>query len=205
VTDVLYATVTTFMAADGATVVQVDTLPDAGRIRVNLNDASIWDGDPERDAPPGAHLARKGPGMTGIYTRIKALPERARRRLAADYAEHVLGIWETAHPEDARPRAAIKAARAYDQGEATREELNAARRAAHAATTEATEAAEAAATAAAYAAEAVATAATTTAAAEAVATAAAFAAADAATYDAERAWQLARLAEYEGKTDGTHG
>lgn len=32
---------------DGALVVDVDTVPDTGRVRVNLNDGTIWTGDPE--------------------------------------------------------------------------------------------------------------------------------------------------------------
>lgn len=40
---------------DGTTVLQVDT-SDGGRIRINLNDAPIWDGDPNTDERPGAHF-----------------------------------------------------------------------------------------------------------------------------------------------------
>jgi hypothetical protein len=32
---------------DGALVVQIDTSANAGRVRVNINDGAIWDGDPE--------------------------------------------------------------------------------------------------------------------------------------------------------------
>lgn len=32
---------------DGALVVQIDTEQDTGRVRVDLNDSAIWDGDPE--------------------------------------------------------------------------------------------------------------------------------------------------------------
>lgn len=34
---------------DGKLVVQIDSGPDAGAIRVSLNDGPIWDGDPEDD------------------------------------------------------------------------------------------------------------------------------------------------------------
>lgn len=38
---------------DDATVVQVDTTADAGRVRININDGPVYDGHPEEDAPPG--------------------------------------------------------------------------------------------------------------------------------------------------------
>ena len=38
---------------DGATVIELDSPPDAGRVRINLNDAPVYDDDPERpDALP---------------------------------------------------------------------------------------------------------------------------------------------------------
>lgn len=37
-----------------AIVVQIDTGAATGRIRVNLNDAPIWDGNPDTDSVPGA-------------------------------------------------------------------------------------------------------------------------------------------------------
>lgn len=43
---------------DGVTVVQIDTeVP--GRVRINLNDADVWDGDPERDEQPGNYHSSK--------------------------------------------------------------------------------------------------------------------------------------------------
>lgn len=43
---------------DGVNVVQIDT--SAGdppnRIRINLNEAPVWDGDPDADEHPGAHF-----------------------------------------------------------------------------------------------------------------------------------------------------
>lgn len=41
---------------DGVHVVQIDTPQHSGRIRVNLNDAPIWDGDPSTDERPGANF-----------------------------------------------------------------------------------------------------------------------------------------------------
>lgn len=53
-------TVNFFIGEDGIPVVQIDTEgmnPRHGqdRIRVNLNDAPIWDGNPETDSVPGAY------------------------------------------------------------------------------------------------------------------------------------------------------
>lgn len=45
------------MATDGgpdAIVVQIDTGENTGRLRVNINDAGVWDGDPQTDHRPGA-------------------------------------------------------------------------------------------------------------------------------------------------------
>ena len=59
--------------------------------------------------------------------------DRYARLLAASIAEAVLPIWERDYPGDERPRQAINAARRYADGEATDEELAAARAAAAAA------------------------------------------------------------------------
>lgn len=40
-----------FIGTDGALVVQVDTGADTGRVRVNVNDAPVWDADPETGLP----------------------------------------------------------------------------------------------------------------------------------------------------------
>ncbi|MDO2394755.1 hypothetical protein QRB38_13140 [Mycobacterium avium subsp. hominissuis] len=36
---------------DGVPVIQVDTNAASGRLRVNLNDSTLWDGDPDTDGP----------------------------------------------------------------------------------------------------------------------------------------------------------
>jgi hypothetical protein len=59
--------------------------------------------------------------------------ERTARLFAADCAEHVLYLYERDYPADKRPRMAIATARKYANGEATLEELDAARAAAKAA------------------------------------------------------------------------
>lgn len=53
--------------------------------------------------------------------------DREIRLLACDYAEHVLHIFEEACHNDKRPRNAIEVSKRYANGEATREELDAAR------------------------------------------------------------------------------
>ena len=105
---------------------------------------------------------------------IDDLTEQEQRLIAADFAEHVLPLFEVDYPDGDRPRKAIEAARAFARGEITKEQLAAARAAAEAA-------AEAAAMATAGAA----------------AWAAAWAAARAAAWDAARdaAWDAARDAQ----------
>lgn len=45
---------------DAAHVVQIDTTETTGRVRVFINDGTVYDGDPETDAPPGAHYRGAG-------------------------------------------------------------------------------------------------------------------------------------------------
>ena len=52
--------------------------------------------------------------------------DREIRLFACDCAERVLPIFEEKHPNDNRPRNAIEVARRYANGEATKEELDAA-------------------------------------------------------------------------------
>lgn len=42
---------------DAAHVVEIDTTETTGRVRVFINDGTVYDGDPETDAPPGAVIA----------------------------------------------------------------------------------------------------------------------------------------------------
>lgn len=62
---------------------------------------------------------RRGGSLTDADHHLLAL-------WAADCAEHVLHLFETAHPEDARPRQAIEHARAWVRGEVTMMESRAA-------------------------------------------------------------------------------
>ena len=70
----------------------------------------------------------------GVY---RLCGEELNRLLACDIAERVLPIFEAAHPDDNRPREAIRVARSYVAGEATEEEMAAAHDAAHASVTDA--------------------------------------------------------------------
>ncbi len=47
---------------DGAQVVEIDTTEGTGRVRVVINDGTIYDGDPMTDEPPGEHYG--GPGWS---------------------------------------------------------------------------------------------------------------------------------------------
>ena len=60
------------------------------------------------------------------------LTEQEQRLISADFAEHVLPLFEDHYPDD-RPRKSIDAARAYARGEITKEQLATARDAARAA------------------------------------------------------------------------
>jgi hypothetical protein len=135
-----------------------------------------------------------------LIRRVKAWNKTNLRLFAADCAEHVLHLFETAHPNDDRPRKAIAAARAFARGEINDAARVAARVAARAAARAAAgDAARAAAWAAAAAASADACVAAWDAAAWVAARAAAWAAArDAAAWDAERKWQNALLAHTLG-------
>ena len=62
-----------------------------------------------------------------VVLRPELIPERTLRCFACDCAEHVLPLYEAKHPGDDRPRRAIDVARRYADGQATREELTAAR------------------------------------------------------------------------------
>lgn len=68
-----------------------------------------------------------------LIERLETWNERTTRLFACDCAEHVLHLFESRYPDDARPREAIIAARRYANGEATDTELSAARAAARAA------------------------------------------------------------------------
>ena len=124
------------------------------------------------------------------------LTEQEQRLIAADFAEHVLPLFEAQYPDDDRPRKAIEAARAFARGEMTKEQLASAEAGARAAATEAlAEALKALSSqAAADSAESAADCALKRYAMNASSVGASSAAMDAG-YDAERAWQQERIDE----------
>ena len=116
--------------------------------------------------------------------------DRIARLFACDCAESVLHIYEEEYPDDNRPRNAIEVARRYALGQATEEELQAARNAADASWSAAWDAARyAARDAARYAADA--------AGAAAAAMSAASYAAAAASYAADAAWDAEAKKQYD--------
>ena len=137
------------------------------------------------DAPIDLMTILKSNGVADALLALRAVvPEeetardRIARLMAADFAEHVLPIYERAYPGDERPRNAIAATRAFARGKITAEELAA--KAARAA-----RAADGAARAA-Y---------------DADMAAARAAKAARAAWDAERAWQAEVFKRYLGKEE----
>lgn len=102
-----------------ATLVQIDTSR-AGRLRVMLNDACLWDGDPERDERPGEYEDRLDPKygdlvhvseeaarhvldyfeggpdvghfLSALFTTILAADNENLRKLAEGHREYVQGV-----------------------------------------------------------------------------------------------------------------
>ncbi len=68
-----------------------------------------------------------------LLRRLDAWNERTARLFACDCAERMLSIYERDYPGDQRPRQAVEVARRYANGQATQDELAAARVAAGAA------------------------------------------------------------------------
>ena len=92
---------------------------------VTIGDEYVWHGE-------GNDLKLVAREMT-LVRMVDEYNERTLRLFAADCAERVLPIYESRHPDDDRPKRAIEVARLFANGEATREELDAARDAARAA------------------------------------------------------------------------
>jgi hypothetical protein len=162
---------------------------DLSRIERLIGDARTWNGRPVT----AAEAVAKGATFDDLIwvaskiARTNKDVERRLRLLAADCAARVLPIFEKVRP-DKRVREYIKIVRRFARGEATQEELDAARAAARAARD-----AEAAAWDAGDAARAAGDAAARAARAARDARAARAAGAAWAAWDAERAWQLTRL------------
>ena len=144
-----------------------------------------YDDDAEVVVAPDKLIVRRA----RLIERVEAWTETTARLFAADCAEHALPVYERRYAEDARPRRAIAAARAYARGEIDAAALAAARDAAWAVARDAArDAAWDAAWSAAWDAA--------LAAARAAASDAASDAALSAARDAERTWQTARLIAY---------
>ena len=144
--------------------------------RVEIDSEYVW----HEDASMGRKLVAR---RMRTVERVAAWDERTARLFAVECAERVLPIFEREHPNDSRPCEALAVARRFADGQATREELAAARDAARDAAWAAASAAAARAAAAWDAARAA---------------AAWDAARAAAAWDAERQWQNRRLAEVLG-------
>jgi len=90
-----------------------------------------------KDTPIAFMVILDSNGIDDAVWSLRAVPkeqeaerDRIARLMACDFAEHVLHIFETTRPDDDRPRKAIEVARRYAVGEATEQELDAARDAA---------------------------------------------------------------------------
>ena len=100
---------------DGTLVVQVDTDAAVGRIRVNLNDGPVWDGDPEADEGPES-LARSladADRRAKLRIRLVARLEEVDRdhdfgsgdvATSDEYADAVLALLDSLTDWTARPR-----------------------------------------------------------------------------------------------------
>lgn len=115
---------------------------------------------------------------------------------AADCAEHVLAVFEGLHPDDARPREAIEATRAWARGEIPMMDARCFAHAAHAAARDVDGAARAAARAAGQAFG-------TAHMPRHAAYAAAYARAAAVDADAERAWQQSQWPDFDDPASAT--
>jgi hypothetical protein len=68
--------VTVSLGLDGEIVVNIDTTEDTERVRVLLNDATLYVGNPETQENPAALLAE----INGVLTEVAAVPPEARIR-----------------------------------------------------------------------------------------------------------------------------
>ena len=87
------------------------------------------------DEPLSVEYILDSNGLDDALWALRAVDgiDRERRLLACDYAEHVLPAWCAKYPDDHRLSEAIRVSRLYAEGEATEEQLRAARDAAWAA------------------------------------------------------------------------
>lgn len=70
---------------DGAIVIEIDTQPASGHVRINLNDGTIWDRDPEEIPPTATDLAEELLGnLYGDLATFRFAMENVRPPLTAD-------------------------------------------------------------------------------------------------------------------------
>lgn len=70
---------------DGAVVIEIDTQAEAGHVRINLNDASIWDRDPEETPATAMEIAEELLGqLYGDLATFKFAMEHIQPQLTAD-------------------------------------------------------------------------------------------------------------------------
>lgn len=98
---------------DDARVVQIDTTETTGRVRVFINDGTVFDGDPETDEAPGAHYSGPGWGdgrkvwsvrslMTGETSTFRATGQADATAQYLDVVASNLMVWTD--PDPAGPR-----------------------------------------------------------------------------------------------------
>jgi len=70
---------------DGAVVIEIDTQPETGHVRVNLNDSPIWDRDPEEIPATATEIAEELLGeLYGDLATFRFAMENVRPPLTAD-------------------------------------------------------------------------------------------------------------------------
>lgn len=99
-------------AHDGVLVVQIDEEEHQERIRVNLNDAPIWDGNSEVDARPGSNIGVMPFDVIGAARLLPDISEEQAAHVlsffgsggypAGSHIQHVLNAIATADPNHFR-------------------------------------------------------------------------------------------------------
>jgi hypothetical protein len=92
--------VTVYDGDDGVPVVQLDTTPSAGRVRVNVNDGTVFDADPEGSNPAGENPETRyfatgaaGDRMNYTATDDTQALDIARQANSPRSLTHYWGVW----------------------------------------------------------------------------------------------------------------
>lgn len=80
-------------AEDGALVVQILTHEDTGRVRVWLNDAALYEGDPERDEAPQARTLASAGARQLVVTMPDMATEAEAERVRVELATTLEGLY----------------------------------------------------------------------------------------------------------------